>query len=134
MELIENLVKAGVLEESLQEPATQALRDREELATTGLGMGVAIPHVKCPGLMKTAVAISVHKDGIDWSALDGESVHVLVTVLRPEEGGPEHDPADHLEMMGWLAKLARESDFRRFARGARTKTDLVDLLKEMSSV
>lgn len=134
IELVENLVKAAVLDESLKVIAAQALREREELATTGLGMGVAIPHVKVPGLERTACALSVHKEGLDWLSLDGEPVHVLVTVLRPMESSSEHDPEDHLEMMSWLAKLARDPDFRRFARGAKTKTDLVDLLKEMSAV
>jgi mannitol/fructose-specific phosphotransferase system IIA component (Ntr-type) len=45
-----------------------------------------------------------------------------------------HDPDRHLEMMRWIARLGRDGDFRRFAVRVKTKTELVDLLKEMSAV
>ena len=133
-ELVDNMVKAGVLDEGLSEPAREALKKREELASTGVGMGVAIPHVKIPGLEKVVCTLSVHQEGLEWAAIDGDPVHVFFTVLRPERAGEEHDPERHLEMMTWIARLAREEDFRRFAKAARTKTELVDLLKEMSTV
>lgn len=133
-ELVENMVKAGVLDESLADTAREALSKREELASTGVGMGVAIPHVKIPGLEKVVCTLSVHREGLEWAAIDGDPVHVFFTVLRPERAGDDHDPERHLEMMTWIARLAREEDFRRFARAAKTKTELVDLLKEMSAV
>jgi len=55
-------------------------------------------------------------------------------VLRPDKAGNLHDPERHLEMMRWVARLGRERDFRQFALQVRTRTELVDLLKEMSKV
>jgi nitrogen PTS system EIIA component len=133
-EVVENLIKADLLDESLREGVLEALREREELASTGVGTGVAIPHVKISGLTKVVCNLSIHKEGLEWSAIDGAPVHILFAILRPERAGDEHDPEKHLEMMTWIAKLGREADFRRFARAARTKTELVDLLKEMSAV
>jgi mannitol/fructose-specific phosphotransferase system IIA component (Ntr-type) len=133
-EIIENMVKAGVLEEELQGAAAEALEKREELASTGVGMGVAIPHIKIPGLTRVVCTLSVHQDGLEWAAVDGELVHVFFAVLRPERAGDEHDPDRHIEMMSWIARLSRESDFRRFARAAKTKSELVNLLKEMAAV
>ncbi|MCB9914399.1 MAG: PTS sugar transporter subunit IIA [Planctomycetes bacterium] len=133
-EIVDNMIKADALEEGLRESAVTALERREELASTGVGMGVAIPHVKLPGLTRVVCTLSVHKDGVDWNAVDGEAVHLFFAVLRPERAGDEHDPERHLEMMTWIARLAREADFRRFARAARNKTELVELLKEMSAV
>ncbi len=133
-ELVDNLVKGGALAEQHRQDALKALRDRELLASTGVGMNVAIPHVKLVGLKKTAAAISIHREGVDWQAVDGEPVHIFFVVLRPEEAGREHDPEEHLEMMRWIARLAREADFRNFALQAKTKTELVDLLKEMANV
>ncbi len=133
-EIVDNMVKSGVLDKAQREVAAEALTNREELASTGVGMGVAIPHVKIPGLTKVVCTLSVHKEGLEWVAVDGELVHVFFTVLRPERAGDEHDPDRHLEMMSWIARLSREPDFRRFARVAKTKTELVDLLKEMSAV
>jgi len=133
-ELVENLVKAELLDKSLQEAALAALREREALASTGVGMGVAIPHVKLPGLEQATCSLSVHKEGLEWQAIDGEAAHLFFCVLRPERAGELHDPEQHLEMMTWIARIAREPDFRRFALAARTKKELVDLLKEMSAV
>jgi mannitol/fructose-specific phosphotransferase system IIA component (Ntr-type) len=133
-EIVTNMVKGGILPKELEEAAQEALTEREILASTGVGMNVAIPHVKLPGLEKVACSLSVHKDGLEWAAVDGADVHIFFTVLRPETAGDDHDPELHLEMMKWIARLGRESDFRRFAVRATTKTELVDLLKEMSAV
>ena len=99
-----------------------------------MGVNVAIPHVKLKGLERAAVSLAVHKEGLEWKALDGEPVHLFFTVLRPERAGELHDPERHLDMMKWVARLARDADFRRFAVNAKTKKELVDLLKEKSGV
>lgn len=133
-EILSNLVKAKSLEEQLEADALGALREREALASTGVGMGVAIPHVKLEGLERVACNLSIHREGLEWAAVDGAPVHLVFTVLRPVRGGEQHDPGRHLEMMTWIAKLGRDADFRSFAMQARTKTDLVELLKEKSVV
>lgn len=133
-EMVTNMVSGGVLDEGLKDGALKALTTREELASTGIGMSVAVPHVKLVGLDRAICTLSVHKEGLDWSAIDANPVRVFFTVLRPEEAGEFHDPERHLDMMRWITKLAREPDFRSFAQRAKTKTDLVGLLKEMSAV
>lgn len=133
-EIVTNMVKGGIIPKELEDDARMALTEREELASTGVGMNVAIPHVKLPGLEKVACCLAVHKEGLEWAAVDGADVNIFFTVLRPESAGDEHDPELHLEMMKWIARLGREPDFRRFAVRATTKTELVDLLKEMSAV
>lgn len=131
-EVVTNLVSAGLLEASLEEITLRVLTSREELASTGIGMGVAIPHVKIDGISEAICCLSVHPEGLDWAAVDGGPVQVLFTVLRPSEATDQHDPEDHLAMMRWVAGLARDSDFRSFACQVKTRTDLVNLLKEMS--
>ena len=133
-ELVDLLVASGQLQDSQREGALKALADRERLASTGVGQNVAIPHVGLEGLERVAVGVSLHPEGVDWRAIDGEPVRIFVTVLRPEGPDAEHDPERHLEMMRWLARLARNDDFRRFALGAGTRTELVQLMKEMSSL
>ena len=133
-EIVANLVKGEVLDADLAPAALEALKEREGLASTGIGMSVAVPHVKLEGIHKAVCSLSVHKAGMDWNAIDGAPVHVLFTVLRPTEASEHHDPEKHLEMMRWITKLAREPDFRSFAQRSKTKTDLVSLLKEMSAV
>jgi mannitol/fructose-specific phosphotransferase system IIA component (Ntr-type) len=133
-ELVENMVNGGSLPTTLRAAAVAALEERERLASTGVGMNVAIPHVKLDGLDQAVATLSVHPAGIEWAAVDGEPVHVVFAVLRPADSASQHDPVRHLEMMRWIARLARDRDFRRFAIAARTRTELVELLKEKSSV
>lgn len=132
--VIDHLVKAGELPEELAEAAGKALREREQMASTGVGMNVAIPHVKLAGLERVACSLAILDTPVEWAAVDGAPVQILFTVLRPEAPGRDHDPEKHLEMMRGIAKVAREADFRRFALRARTKTELVGLLKEMATV
>ena len=133
-EILGALVKADQLPAALQEGALQALVDREQLASTGVGMNVAIPHVKLAGLEKAVCCLGVHPAGAEWDAVDGAPVRILFTVLRPAEASELHDPEQHLEMMRWIAKLGRDADFRNFAIQAKTKKELVDLLKEKRTV
>lgn len=131
-EIAKNMVKAKVLPDALAEDAVKILVDREAAAPTGVGKGIAITNVAVPGLDEAAVALSVTKQDLDWQAIDGEPVRVFFTVLRPDADAPDHDADRHLEMMRWIAAMARNDDFRRFVLGATTRTELVDLLKELS--
>lgn len=131
-EIVDNLVAGECLAAAQAPLALTALREREKLGTSGVGNHVAIPHVKLVGLERAACALSIHHEGLDWSSVDGARVHIVFTVLRPERQGAHHDPERHLELMQWIARLARDGDFRRFALKVKTKPQLVDLLKEMS--
>lgn len=133
-EIVGNLVKGGELPEEHAEAARRALLDREALASTGVGRNVAIPHVKLAELDRVVASLSVHPEGVDWSALDGDPVHIFFTVLRPTRAGEHHDPDRHLAMMQWISRLCREPDFLRFSIASKTKTELVSLLKEMAGV
>jgi mannitol/fructose-specific phosphotransferase system IIA component (Ntr-type) len=133
-EVVGHLVAGGVLAPTLEAAAVRALTEREQLASTGVGQGVAIPHVKLDGLDSVAASLCVHREGIEWAALDGEPVYLVFTVLRPSHAGDRHDPDRHLEMMRWISRLARSTDFRRFAAQAKNRTELVGLLREMQQV
>lgn len=133
-EVVQTLVEAEALPADLAAAAVLALREREKVGSTGVGMNVAIPHVKLKGLERATCSLCVHVDGVEWQAVDGAPVHLVFTVLRPERAGADHDPEKHLEMMKWIARLSRDADFRRFALKVKTKAELIDLLKEKSAV
>jgi len=132
VEVVDALVKAKSLDEGRRGAAVQALVEREALASTGVGQSIAIPHVQLEGIDEAVVSLSVHPGGIDWRSLDGQPVHLLFTILRPTQAGPKHDPDRHREMMRWIAQVGQEPDFRRFALAVGNRTELVDLLKEIS--
>ena len=133
-EIVDAQVKAKVLDANLRDPAVAALLAREKVASTGVGRNVAIPHVQLDGLDSAVVSLSIHRDGVDWNALDGEPAHLFFSVLRPSQASANHDPDRHLLMMKWISSLGRDDDFRRFAMGVQNRTELVDLLREKSSL
>ena len=133
-EVVDLLVKGGELDASLRDRALDALLTREILASTGVGMNVAIPHVKLKGIDRVVCSLCVSRDGIDWNAVDGEPVSILFIVLRPERATDSHDPEEHIERMSWIARLGRQADFRNFVLQAKTKAEMLGLLKEMSAV
>lgn len=132
-EVVDQLASSKLLPAALEDDARAALKAREELASTGVGMNVAIPHVKLEGLDEAIFSLSVAPDGLEWQAVDGAPVQIVFVVLRPDEPTELHDPEDHVEAMRWIASLARDADFRGFALQARTKAELVGLLKEMAA-
>jgi len=133
-ELVANFVKAKQLPEELSESAVAALVEREGVASTGIGQNVAIPHVKLADLDEAIFSLTVHEPGLEWESVDGEPVQIFFTVLRPARAGKSHDPERHLEMMRWISTVGREPDFRRFALQVEKRSELVDLLKEMSGL
>ena len=126
------LIVSGQIKADQRPFLLRALRKREMLASTGIGNGVAIPHVRSsiipPG--GVAAALGVSEKGVSWGALDGRDVHIVFLIVRSDGG--ESD--DHLDFLRWVAGLARDDDFRNFMREAKTKKAMKSLLKEMSAV
>ncbi|MBM3989075.1 MAG: PTS sugar transporter subunit IIA [Planctomycetes bacterium] len=131
--LVDALVHSGALDMTLRERALAALVTRERSVSTGFGHGVAIPHVRLHGLVETSASLSVLPGGCEWGAIDGEPVQLVFTVLCPERSSARHDSERHLELMRWLARLARSSDFRSRALAARSCAALIELLREMEA-
>jgi len=132
-EVVANLATAQLLTKPQAAKALAALLERETVASTGVGMGVAIPHIKLAGIETSIASLSVSRAGLEWKAIDAAPVQVIFTVLRPDQPNDKHDPARHLELMQWISRLSRHADFRSFAAQASTKTELLDLLAEMES-
>jgi PTS system nitrogen regulatory IIA component len=104
----------------------EALHAREAQGSTGAS-GVAIPHVKIDGLEQVSAVIAIHKEGVDFNALDGESVNVFFSILRPADSA-----GDHLDLLRWIASLAQHEDFVSFACQASDSSQVIDLLGELA--
>jgi PTS system nitrogen regulatory IIA component len=86
----------------------KALAERERVATTGIGDGLAIPHGKIPGIARVIAAIGVSHDGVPFDAIDGADVHIFVALLSPAGGGA----GDHLKVLAQLSRLLKDPAFR----------------------
>lgn len=134
VEIIGNFVSGGGFDDEMAKKAQAALDERERGASTGIGRGIAISHLKVPGLEKAVMSISIHPVGLDWNAVDRAPVQIVFTVLRPERASEHHDPEAHIEFMRWVSRLSQDTDFRNFALGLKNKKELASLLREKASV
>lgn len=75
------------------------LREREQLSSTGIGSGVAIPHCKMPGLKQAVLAVGLAPQGVDFGASDGQPVRLFFVVVSPETS-----PAEHLRVLASISR------------------------------
>lgn len=105
----------------------QALLEREDRGSTGIGNGVAVPHVKSDAVKKLGLVVARSEAGVEFQAIDGRPVHIFFLLVSPADKAE-----DHLECLKWIAGLARNADFRRFMMQVDTEDGIRDLLREMS--
>lgn len=85
----------------------RAVRDREEVLSTGIGSGVAIPHGKSGAVRELVLAAGVTRDAVDFEALDGEPVSLFFLLV-----GPESAAGQHVKALSRISRLLRRDSFR----------------------
>jgi PTS system fructose-specific IIA component/PTS system nitrogen regulatory IIA component len=124
-ELVAALVSAGQLADPEQESIFKAIMKREELGSTGIGKGVAVPHTKHPSVDKLVGTVGVSTDGVDFDSLDGEKVQLFFLLISPPDR-----PGDHLRALENISRQLRDDTFCRFLKQAKTADDIQQLLEE----
>ena len=110
--------KNGILEEmsrslAAAEPSVPAdellsvLIDREELQSTGIGEGVAIPHGKMAGLDRLMATFARSDDGVDFASIDGKPTQLYFMLVVPEHSGGQH-----LKALARISRFFRDPSFR----------------------
>lgn len=110
-EAIDALVDLLAKEKKLPNKAIfkKAILDREELVSTGIGMGVAVPHAKLKSLDHFFIAIGIqHKKGIDWDAIDKAPVRLIFII-----GGPDDRQSEYLQILSQLTIAIKDQEVRK---------------------
>jgi len=100
-----------------------AVRERERVLSTGIGLGIAIPHAKIPGVTRFVVAVGRHGAGIEFDAIDGKPVHIVVLIAGPQDAQDRY-----LRLLARLSGRLRQEDVRRKILSAGTHADVVAIL------
>jgi PTS system nitrogen regulatory IIA component len=127
-EMVEALARSNKVPAKEVDSIMAALLKREQLGSTGIGGGVAVPHTKHVCVSRLLVTVARSEEGIDFDALDGEPVHLVFLLLSPNETA-----GAHLQALERIATLIRDSDFRRFMTTASNKEEMIEILKEVDS-
>ena len=127
-EMIGALLEAGKIAPGEVESIVKAIMKREELGSTGIGRGVAVPHTKHASVGSLIATVAISPRGLDFSSLDGEDVYILFLLVSPPDR-----PGDHLRGLETITRHLKSDDFCRFLRQSNTREKIVDLLKEVDS-
>ena len=124
-ELVSALAEAGRVPSDSADEIAQAVIQRENEASTGMGKGVAVPHVKHPSVTDVVAAIGQTETGVDFSALDEQLVYSVILLISPADS-----PDRHLQAMENVFKHLQKEKFRKFLRQCQKPEAFEDLLKE----
>lgn len=127
-ELVTALSAAGAIAEKDVEGIVAAIMKREELGSTGIGRGVAVPHTKHPSVERLVGTVGVSVEGVDFNSLDGEKVQLFFLLVSPPDR-----PGDHLRALENISRQLRDETFCRFLKQARSAADVQHLLDEADS-
>lgn len=109
----------------LVEPATISVLERELVAPTGLGDGVAIPHAAVPGLERPVVALGLSQEGIDFDAPDARPAQIVFLLLLPPKAYERE-----VHVLAALARSVFDEPARNALLDAKTTEDAIRLLGE----
>lgn len=121
--LVELMNKSGNLNDKKE--YKEAVLQREELSTTGIGDGIAIPHAKTKAVRDAGLSSMVVKDGVDYDSLDGEPANLFFMIAAPDG-----ENNLHLEVLARLSTILMDSDFRESLINAKSKSEFLKLIDE----
>jgi PTS system nitrogen regulatory IIA component len=119
--VLEELVDALVTREpSINKKAlVRVLLEREQLGSTGIGDGVAIPHGKFTGINQPIISFGRSRTGLDFDSMDGEPVSLFFLLVAPENSANIH-----LKALAKIAKILKNSSFRKLLMEVQGKKEL----------
>jgi fructose-specific phosphotransferase system IIA component len=121
-ELVDLLAGAGRVSDA------KALKDavwtREQMRTTGIGAGLAIPHGKCAAMSGLAMAVGKPASPLEFEAIDGQPVKLVVLLASPPDR-----TSDHIQALARISRLMTMEAFREKIYAAMSGAEIYDLLR-----
>ncbi|MGL6193205.1 MAG: PTS sugar transporter subunit IIA [Thermoguttaceae bacterium] len=124
-EMVQSLLDAGGIQKDDYEVIVKSIIKREELGSTGIGRGIAVPHTKHPSVEKLVGTIAVSHGGIDFDSLDCEKVHLFFLLISPPDR-----PGEHLRALEHVTRQLKDEAFCRFLKQAKVPADVYTLIEE----
>lgn len=113
--------------DAIAKPFLQAILAREELVSTGIGLGCAIPHAKLPEIEDFFLNIGIIQGpGVDWKSIDHIPVKLIFMI-----GGPANEPNRYLKILSSLTEAIRSEEFRREILTCQNAKDVLKLFERI---
>ena len=101
----------------------RVLLDREELGSTGIGDGIAIPHGKVKSIDKLIVSCGRSIEGVDFQSMDGKPTHIMFLLIAPE-----HSAGVHLKALARISRLLKDGAFRKGLMEAASAEEMYQII------
>jgi PTS system nitrogen regulatory IIA component len=125
-EILKELIRLLKLDEKSEAILFKTLKRRENLGSTGIGKGIAIPHCRSLVVNELRLAYGRKKDGADFVAIDGEPVHHFFLIVAP----PLEISNQYLPILGKIAQFAKDPEIPKALLEISSPTDFLHLLEE----
>jgi len=125
-ELVHPLVAAGAITEESE--FVSAIARRENMESTGIGLGVAIPHARTKAVSSIVLAFGRSDSGVDFNSLDGKPSHLIFLIAAPEE-----QKTEYIMTLARLSKLLRKDEVRIGLNKAGSPDDVVRVIVQHES-
>jgi len=122
-ELAELLRRAGQVPSDVD--LLSILEEREALGSTGIGRGVAIPHVRVGGISSPRLAVGRSAEGIEFGAPDGQPVNLFFLLITPEDSTGEH-----LRALARISRLLKNAEVRRALLEAGGSREMLRIIEQ----
>lgn len=103
----------------------EGIYSRERIISTGIGLGVAIPHAKIGGIKDFFICVSVLKKGVDWDAIDEEPVRIIFLIA-----GPESQQNQYLQLLARLSLTIKNQAKREALLSAKKPEEIISLFTD----
>lgn len=123
LELVALAAESPAIEDA--EKLQEAIFEREAIMSTGIGLEIAIPHAKIPSVKDFVVAVGTAANGIDFNALDGRPVRIVVLIA-----GPSQEQQRYLEILAGVTLRLKSEEVRRTVLEAKDPQHVIDVLSE----
>lgn len=120
-----SLAEQGVVDEA--EPLFRRLWEREQLGSTGIGSGVAIPHCKVSGLDRVVLSVATVPNGIEFGAVDKQPVRVFFVLLSPPNA-----PTEHLRSLAEVSRWIKSDEHSEKLLSVDSAQEIFQLLSRES--
>ncbi len=125
-EILKELITLLDLDEKSEAILFKMLKRRENLGSTGIGRGIAIPHCRSLVVNRLRVAFGRKSSGIDYDAIDGSPVHYFFLIVAP----PLEVSNQYLPVLGKVAQFAKEQDVPERLSSIESPEEFLRLLEE----
>jgi mannitol/fructose-specific phosphotransferase system IIA component (Ntr-type) len=128
-EVLRELSDLLPIDDKSKEMLLETLKKREELGSTGVSRGIAIPHCRSLLVKRLYVIIGRSKKGMDFKSLDGKPVHIFFLIVAP----PQEPSNQYLIALGKVAQMARELSKKKEILEIEDKQDFLRFLSKLDT-